>query len=221
MTTQYEIDRHLERNRGKRALMVLMAIMAVIVGLGVWSLADAANQKPVISGTPKTAVTVGDQYSFRPTSSDAERNKLSFVIKNRPSWLSFSYQTGGLSGTPTAANTGLYTGITIYVRDGVNSAVALKPFSIAVLQPAMGSATLSWTPPTKNTNGTALTNLAGYRVYYGTSATAMTSVVQINNPGITTYVVDGLKPALYYFSVRAWTSAGVESVPSNVATKSI
>jgi len=29
-------------------------------------------------------------------------------------------------------------------------------------------ATVSWIPPTTNTDGTALTDLAGYKVYYGT-----------------------------------------------------
>jgi hypothetical protein len=33
-----------------------------------------------------------------------------------------------------------------------------------------GRATLSWTAPTENTDGTTLANLAGYRIRYGTSA---------------------------------------------------
>ena len=36
-----------------------------------------------------------------------------------------------------------------------------------------GSATLDWTPVTQNTDGTVLTDLAGYKVYYGTSRTTL------------------------------------------------
>ena len=34
-----------------------------------------------------------------------------------------------------------------------------------------GSASLNWTAPTKNTDGTSLTDLAGYKVVFGSSAT--------------------------------------------------
>ena len=76
-----------------------------------------------------------------------------------------------------------------------------------------------WTAPTQNTDGSALTNLAGFRIYYGTSSTALTQIVQIANPSVSTYVVEGLSPTTYYFAVRAYTSSGAESVNSNVATK--
>ena len=97
----------------------------------------------------------------------------------------------------------------------------MPAFKIAVTQIANGSATLSWLAPTENTNGTPLLNLAGYRIYYGTSMTAMTQSVQIANPGIDTYVVSNLPPATWYFEVRAYTSANVESSASAVVSKTI
>ena len=78
-------------------------------------------------------------------------------------------------------------------------------------QASPGAATLSWTPPTQNTDGSALTNLAGYRIHYGTSATTLTQSIQIANPGLTTYVIEDLSPGTYYFAVRAFTSNGGES----------
>lgn len=87
--------------------------------------------------------------------------------------------------------------------------------------PVTGSATLSWTPPTRNTDGSELTNLAGYRVSYGTSATALTSTIQIANPGVSSYTVSNLAPGTYYFAVRAYTSSGTESNNSNVGSKVI
>lgn len=85
--------------------------------------------------------------------------------------------------------------------------------------PATGSATLAWTPPTQNDDGSALTNLAGYRIVYGTSPTALTQTVQVANPSASTYVVNGLASGTWYFGVRAYDSTGAESINSNVASK--
>jgi len=84
-----------------------------------------------------------------------------------------------------------------------------------------GSATLSWIPPTSNTDGSPLLNLAAYRVYWGTAAGSYPNTVTLNNPGLATYVVEGLAPATWYFTVTAVNSAGVESSFSNVVSKTI
>jgi hypothetical protein len=125
-----------------------------------------------------------------------------------------------LSGTPSTAAT--HASIIISVSDG-KATTSLPAFSITVAapqpEPTVRAATLSWAPPTENTDGSALTNLAGYRIYYGTSATALTQVVQLSSAGITTYVVENLAPSTYYFSVRAYNAAGAESTNSNVVSK--
>lgn len=82
-----------------------------------------------------------------------------------------------------------------------------------------GRAVLSWTPPTTNTDGSALTNLSGYRLHYGTSATAMTQTVQLATPGLSSHTVTNLAPGTYYFAVRAYTSGDTESSNSNVVSK--
>jgi hypothetical protein len=82
-----------------------------------------------------------------------------------------------------------------------------------------GTATLSWTPPTRNSDGTTLTNLAGYRVHYGQSATALAQTIQLANAGTSSYIVSNLAPGTYYFAVRAYTTAGTESALSNIESK--
>ncbi|HEX4268187.1 MAG TPA: fibronectin type III domain-containing protein [Steroidobacteraceae bacterium] len=74
--------------------------------------------------------------------------------------------------------------------------------------------TLNWTPPTENTNGSALTNLAGYDIHYGTASGDYTQTISVSNAGIATYVVDDLTPGTYYFAVAAVNSQGTESPPS-------
>jgi hypothetical protein len=172
---------------------------------------------PTISGTPATSVVAGNDYRFIPTTTDPGGGSLTFSIKNAPSWAIFSTATGELSGTPTAADVGTYSNITISVSDG-KTAAALPLFPIAVTQSANASVTLSWTAPTENTNGTPLTNLAGYWIFYGTSADAMTKSVQIANPGLVTYVLSNLSPGTWYFSMSAYSTADVHSANSAVAS---
>ena len=176
------------------------------------------NRAPVISGTPARSVNAGSAYSFRPTASDADGNTLTYSIANRPSWASFNTSTGQLSGTPSASYVGTYGNIVISVSDG-RATASLAAFSISVVDVSNGGATLSWTPPTQNTDGTTLTNLAGYRIAYGTSSTALTSTIQVANPGLSSYTLSNLAPGTYYFAVRAYTSSGTESGNSNVQTK--
>lgn len=83
-----------------------------------------------------------------------------------------------------------------------------------------GKAQLQWTPPTTNTDGSSLTNLAGYTALYGVSATALVSTVLINSPSANTHTVDNLAPGTWFFSVRARTSTA-ESANSNVVSKAV
>jgi hypothetical protein len=180
------------------------------------------NRPPVLSGTAPTSVTAGSAYSFRPTGSDPEGRALTWSITNRPSWASFNTTTGALTGTPTAAQVGTYSGIAISASDGTNR-TSLPSFNVAVnaAGSSNGSATLSWTPPTSNTNGTTLSNLAGYRIYYGTSSSNLSRSIQVANAGVTRYVVPDLSAGTWYFAVRAYSSTGGESANSNTGSKTV
>jgi fibronectin type 3 domain-containing protein len=85
----------------------------------------------------------------------------------------------------------------------------------------LGSVTLSWTPPTLNTDGSPLTDLAGYRIYYGTQPDHYRVIVQLDNPGLTTYVVDYLPADTYYFAMTAVNSKGIESALSGEASTQV
>lgn len=84
-----------------------------------------------------------------------------------------------------------------------------------------GSATLSWTAPTENTNGSALMDLAGYRIYYGDSPGALTEMIQVADASATTYVVGNLSAGTYYFAIAAYASDGTQSAPSSSASKAV
>jgi len=178
------------------------------------------NTAPTISGTPLKSINAASAYSFQPTAKDANGDPLTFSITNRPGWASFSASTGKLSGTPTVAQVGTYSSIVIKVSDGKASA-SLPSFAISVTQDSPGAATLTWLPPTQNTDGSVLTNLSGYRIYYGTSSSALTKTVTLNNAGLSAFVVQNLSPATYYFALKSLTSSGAESKMSQIVSKTV
>ena len=82
-----------------------------------------------------------------------------------------------------------------------------------------GTATLAWSAPTTNVDGTPLTTLAGYKVYYGTTPGVYTSIVigKVNS-----YEIVGLSSGkTYYFTMTAYDASGLESDFAPVASKLI
>jgi len=114
--------------------------------------------------------------------------------------LGFALSACGGGGSPTGA------AATSQAATGVASSSDAAPPTAS-----SGAVTLNWTPPTENTDGTPLTNLAGYDIHYGTASGDYTQNVSVSNPGLATYVVDNLGPGTYYFSVAAVNSTGAES----------
>src|SRR4051812_48234902 len=84
-----------------------------------------------------------------------------------------------------------------------------------------GTATVSWTPPTTNVDGSDLLDLAGFKVAYGTSSDALTQVAQVDDNTRSSYIVQSLTPGTWYFVVRAFNTQQVESADSNVAQKDV
>jgi hypothetical protein len=175
---------------------------------------------PTISGTPATSVNVGSEYTFTPKASDPRGHALTFSIENLPAWASFNSSTGQLSGTPVAANVGSYANITISVSNGTLSA-SLPAFNITVTQISTGTVTVNWRTPTENTNGSPLVNLAGFRVLYGTNADNLSQSEQITNPGVTSFVLTNLTPGTWYIALIDYTTSGVQSSLSNIASTTI
>jgi hypothetical protein len=105
------------------------------------------NSAPTISGTPPASVQATTAYVFTPMGADADGQTLAYSISNKPIWASFSTASGRLSGTPTAANIGTYSGITISVGDGTAS-TSLPSFAINVTAAPNSAPTISGSPST-------------------------------------------------------------------------
>lgn len=180
----------------------------------------STNGKPTISGQPRGEVKAGEPYSFQPAASDPDGDVLTFRIENRPPWAQFDPATGRMSGTPRDGDVGSHEGIRILVSDGKAEA-GTPQFVVNVTQIALGSATLSWTPPTENSDGSTLVNLAGYRIYYGQSPNQLTEQVVINSAGISSYMIENLSPSIWYFAMTAVNANGMESDRSTTVSKQV
>ncbi len=84
---------------------------------------------------------------------------------------------------------------------------------------AHASVTRTWTAPTINTNGTPLTDLAGYTLYYGNSSGNYTTTVNVGN--VTTYTFTNLAAGTYYFAVTAYDTSGNQSAYSNEVVQTV
>ena len=178
------------------------------------------NSGPIIVGNPPPAVLVGEMYDFEPAASDPDGDSLTFSIANKPSWMNFDTSTGRLSGQPTLGNVGSFSNISITVSDGDLSS-SLRAFSITVSQAALGNITLNWNAPTQNTDGSPLMDLAGYKIFYGTSSGNYDHEIHLDNPSMTTYVVDNLVPDTYFFAAKSFNSSGMDSDYSGEAVRTV
>lgn len=104
--------------------------------------------------------------------------------------------------------------------------ILLVVFGLGKCAFASGTATLSWTPPTQNTDGSPLTNLAAYDIFQATTSAGVAQVVTPTYTvasGVITFTTPVLRKGTYYWGVKARNS----SVPpassdfSNLGTKVI
>jgi len=176
-----------------------------------------SNTPPAIWGNPLTELQTGDVFLFIPGAQDQDGDPLSFSIMNQPSWTTFDPESGILQGVPAAADIGQSVDVRIFVHDGL-STTGLPAFTISVVEGEAqnGSVVLNWLPPTENEDGTALTDLSAYRIYYGPAPDQLDDVIVISNPGVSSYVVENLALTTWYFAASAVNSQGVESEPSSV-----
>jgi hypothetical protein len=188
------------------------------------SATGTSNQPPSITASPAAQIAAGTPYALTPAAQDPDGDSLAFSVENRPVWAEFSTVTGALTGTPTAGHTGKYENITIAVSDG-KTTTTLAPFTVIVAPAAVASngkgVTLHWEVPTEATDGAALGELAGFRIHYGRAKGVLAHTIEVQSPGLATYVIDHLPPGTYYFAVRAVGTTGSQSPLSNVISKVI
>jgi hypothetical protein len=171
----------------------------------------AQNTAPKISGKADTSATVGIEYKFQPSATDPEQDLVTFTIANKPAWAKFDASNGLLSGTPTVKDAGGYDDIEIAATDG-KSVTPLPAFTLLVrTTDAAEAVSIAWTPPTRYTDGSTLTDLSGYRIHYGKESKNYENSVDVSNASLTRFVLESLPPGKYYFALTALSGSGGES----------
>lgn len=131
-------------------LLRSIALTAILFAAFQPSHALAQTASLTISGAPPTTVVAGSTYKFSPTVTGGRNTRRLFLIRNKPTWASFDWRSGSLSGAPASSQTGTYSGIRISVTDGRSSA-SLPAFAITVSASTSGGTTTP-PPPTTTTN---------------------------------------------------------------------
>jgi hypothetical protein len=104
---------------------------------------------------------------------------------------------GSISGTTSSSTTGSST------STGTGSSGGS----------ATGSFSLSWTAPVSRTDGSplALSEIGGYRVYYGTSPGNYPNSINITNGSLQSATLSGVPLGTYYVAMSTYDTSGVES----------
>ncbi|MCF6236512.1 MAG: putative Ig domain-containing protein [Gammaproteobacteria bacterium] len=175
------------------------------------------------SGIPKTTDFYATRtYTFELDASDQEKTPLEFFIElpdlsPLPDWISFDKDERVVSVQPEVEHIGEKYEITISVSDGTNQTY-LQPFTFSVI-PGIETATISWTAPTKNEDGTELEDLAGYYIYYGTKEGEYDKDkrVRLDFTEPEPHPIENLLLPEYFFVMTAFDVYGNESQYSNPA----
>jgi hypothetical protein len=199
--------------------VAVAALSAALLSACGGGSSPSGEQALTISGTPPNTAQVGLEWRFEPTINPKDGN-LTVDVFDIPDWVDLVPSTGLMYGVPGEGDVGAWEEIRVQVTNG-SSSVSLPSFSIHVVAQGTyeGTALLSWLPPTERVDGSPIGELGGYRILYGEASGRYDRVIAVNDPGITSYLVEDLGPGTWYFALVAITSDGIASTRSNELSK--
>ena len=183
----------------------------------------AVNDAPVAQDSALTT-SIGTPLTGRFSASDSDGDALTYELIASGSLGQATLsnpQTGAFTYTPQPNASGV-DALTFRVNDGqLDSNTATVAITITTdTPPPEGQVRLLWDPPTMNVDGTPLTDLAGFNVYYWQASWLNPAVVDAGNQ--TVYTLGGLEVGkTYHFAVTAYDASGNESVWSQEAQATI
>ncbi|MGH7232362.1 MAG: BACON domain-containing protein [Nitrospiraceae bacterium] len=182
---------------------------------------------PTFGQNPESLTFPGMEGGANPTTQtisirNTGKGTLSWNASENADWLTLSpasgtttTETDSISVSVNAAGlkTNTYT-TTITLTDPTASNNPQEiPVTLALTAPQSGVVSLSWDP-------NAESDLAGYKIYFGTASGSYASPVDVGN--VTTFkLINLLRGKIYYFAVTAYDKSGNESGYSNEVSKSL
>jgi len=163
----------------------------------------------------------GDNWNVTPINAQLQANATYWLGYNTNGTSStnnnVAYSSGSVGQTYWMSSTFGSFPSAFSSSSGSSSATQMSIFvsfipSGVVTPPAAGSASLSWTPPITNTDGSQLLDLSSYRISYGTSSGAYTSSADVTNASAVSHIISNLPTGkTYFFAIQAINSSGVAS----------
>ncbi|HEU4684606.1 MAG TPA: fibronectin type III domain-containing protein [Nitrospira sp.] len=210
----------------------LISRVFFLTGLAVTFTLSATPDLWALTSSPSGVSFQAVQGAANPPSqtvtvSKSDKHQSKWTVKENATWLSVSPASGSMTSTAQFAiavnASGLSPGTykaTVKISAGKAGSTSV-PVTLTVTAPKTStggtasntSASLSWNPSTS-------TNVTGYKLYMGTASGVYSTSFNVGNA--TSYSVNNLAVGTtYYFVVTAYNGSGVESLPSNEASKSI
>jgi len=116
------------------------------------------------------------------------------------------------TGATSCTGTGAWNGAKAVAGSQVITGLTATANYILTCTAASGWADLSWTPPTQNTDGSPLTDLASYKVYQATTAAGVPTATPLVLPAPdNAHTITGLAPGTWYFAMKATNVPGIDS----------
>jgi hypothetical protein len=173
--------------------------------------------------SPAVAYTVGGTIQGLTATIVLRLNSSTFHIYPANS-TTFKFDTQLNTGDAYNVAVGIQpAGASCKVSNGLGVMGTANVTNIAITCTPYGSAVLTWTKPTLNTDGSTLTDLAGYILYYGTDPTLAVSTSRlIFNPDTLTTTISTLPlNQKYYFSIASRSTSGGVGPRSSIASKQL
>jgi hypothetical protein len=196
--------------------------LTLILAMSLWACLSDSDDSVSLEITSPTSLDVMDTTDAAVSFAGSASSEMGIF---EVSWANDRGGEGVADGTDSwqTANIELELGANTITITAEDTAGETTSKSIAVNRESgeNGSATLAWDAPTTRVDGTPLTNLAGYKIFYGRMSGIYDYEIEVNSPGVSTYVVEDLVSGDWYFALAAYDSAGLESDRSNEVVREI
>jgi hypothetical protein len=182
------------------------------IGVLTASQVSVINNLVYLKNPATSAIKISGRW-YEPSDTSACKRFVSAIKRNGYYWC--STRIGSLSAADISQLS--------YLASNSQSepAPAPTPQPTPTPAPTSYSAQLSWTPPSTRTDGTqlALSELAGYEIYYTSDDLSKGVSVSINGGSTSSYKITSLQAGTYHFAISAIDSNGIKSPLSAVVSK--
>ncbi len=208
-----------------RRLKLGLAAACVALLFGCTGAAENAAEELAVSDPPVTEVDPSEEspQGLQPTANLSAADSL--IDRGATTTLSWSSSdasgcaaSGAWSGDKNTSGSELVGPLTAAATFTLTCSGSGGNAVVMITVNVNGNMSLSWVAPTENVDGSALTDLAGYSVYFGDQSRIYLGSIDVNNANATSFNVS-VPAGDYFVAMTARDGDGNESAYSNEVLK--